>query len=234
LTLSLSKQRLSCEEGQIISSKNKTGPTRCCALTAEIAPQDQLIRLCAGPKGELIADLAHRLGGRGMWIVPRRKALIDALSSKTIFMKALRRHIKVGEDFLEHLETSLTVRLTQRLGLLRKSGLLIIGANTIRTNANKIPNKIQGLLIGDDASEAEAKKLCRAFSSCWYCHDIPSHIIGEAVGRGSVAYAGIMAGSDIATRRAVRQLHNDIFRLHGIFGRENAANQVPFLPECLS
>lgn len=55
------------------------GPVRTCVACRRARPQEELIRIAAGPDAGARIDLHRRLGGRGAYVCPRSSCVAQAL-----------------------------------------------------------------------------------------------------------------------------------------------------------
>jgi uncharacterized protein len=54
------------------------GPFRRCLVTRERQPKEAMLRFVLGPDRKVIADLAERLPGRGMWLSAKADVIEQA------------------------------------------------------------------------------------------------------------------------------------------------------------
>jgi hypothetical protein len=104
----------------------RSGPQRRCIASGEVQPQDCLLRFVIAPDGRVIADLAGKLPGRGLWLTPSRAAL-DKACSRNLFAKAARRPVTIPADLREGVTAALRKRCLELIGLARRSGLVAAG-----------------------------------------------------------------------------------------------------------
>ncbi|MGH7112560.1 MAG: DUF448 domain-containing protein, partial [Stellaceae bacterium] len=69
-------------------------PTRRCLATGQVRPRAALLRFVVGPDGAIVADVAGRLPGRGLWLTPRRD-IVEQAVAKRLFARAARRPVAV-------------------------------------------------------------------------------------------------------------------------------------------
>lgn len=178
---------------------------RQCIATGQKEAPDRLIRFVAGPDGALVPDLAERLPGRGAWLLSTPQAV-----SRAVQKKAFARHLDIAEQALagdaDKLNSQLAQLLAdyfvQSLALCRRAGLAVGGAGSLRE-----AGPLDGLLIADDASPREAAKLTGAVQPDWTIKGVPADLLGQAFGRESLAFAGLLAGShpgQAALRQKIR------------------------------
>ena len=65
-----------------------------------------------------------------------------------------------------------------------------------------------GLLISNDASVREARKLESLTSPDWVIRDIPAKTLGEAFGRNSVAYVGLRRSKNVKSEFHARSIQH--------------------------
>src|SRR5215472_19092910 len=92
---------------------------RRCIATGEIHDRSSLLRFVVGPNGELIADIASRLPGRGLWLTPRRDILESAIT-RGVFARVARRAITAPSGFADRVEALLVQRCLDGIGLGRR------------------------------------------------------------------------------------------------------------------
>ena len=71
---------------------------------------------------------------------------------------------------------------------------------------------MQMLLIANDASAREVRQLISAVRPEWAEEGFPAELLGQAAGRGSVAYIGIIPVRSAANRKMCEQLLRAITR----------------------
>jgi len=168
---------------------------RHCIATGQSVPPENLIRFVAGPDGALVPDLAEKLPGRGAWVTASPEALAMAVRKK-----AFTRHLGIQAAQLTAGPEALTEQLTGQLAdllannfvrvlaLSRRAGLAIGGSGSLRG-----AGQMDGLLIADDASPREAAKLKSSVQPGWIIKGVPARLLGQAFGRETLAYVGVLA-----------------------------------------
>ena len=129
---------------------------RRCIATGEIRDRASLLRFVVGPGGELVADMASRLPGRGLWLTPRRDILERAIA-RQLFARSAHRAIIIPAGFVDRVETLLVQRCADRIGLARRAGLAVAGfekaCEAVRTG------KASLLLLALDGAEGGRRKM---------------------------------------------------------------------------
>jgi len=183
---------------------------RTCIITGETDDSANLIRFVISPDGSLIPDLAEKLPGRGAYLIPKPQYITEAFK-KNKFAK----HIGFQKKFpLEDVDAFtalvgnlLRKRFVEQLSLARRQGRAIAGAGKLKENASLI-----GLLISNDASVREARQLESATSPNWVMRNIPAETLGEAFGRNSIAYVGLLRSKNVKSKFDGRSIQHSFQR----------------------
>lgn len=160
-----------------------------------------MIRLVVGPEGQVVPDLAAKLGGRGAWIGLERKALEDALAQgrlKGAMARALKRDGKrlvIDTELSEMIVQGLKRRALSRLGLESKAGHLTFGFDRVMEVIRG--GRAKGLLHAADGAVDGVAKLDGALSAMtpesWSLR-LPSgrDDLGLALGRENMVHAAVI------------------------------------------
>ena len=122
------------------------GALRRCAVTRRVLDKSALIRFVRAPDGTVVPDVGQALPGRGVWIGAER-ALVGAACRRK---GALARAGRVSEDLGARCEAALAQRALTLLGLARRAGQLVIGAQAVRAALGG--NEAQVLVQARDAA----------------------------------------------------------------------------------
>jgi len=144
----------------------KLGPERRCILTLETMPTDLLVRLVVDPDGKLVADVAAKLPGRGVWIKADGPLIRNEIKSGRL-IKAASRSLKmslkkeaVSLDLAETITSLLTKRCLDRLGLEQRAGNLITGFDKIKAAlAKKGSGEPDLVFAASDGAEDGRRKI---------------------------------------------------------------------------
>jgi hypothetical protein len=150
---------------------------RRCIATGKIHDRSGLLRFVVGPDGELVADMAARLPGRGLWITPRRDLLERAIARR-LFARSLRRTILTPAGFADRVETLLVQRFMDAVGLGRRAGLVVAGFEKVRQAVQM--GKATLLLLAIDGAEGGRRRI-RALGS-----GLPVAIVLTAAEMGAI------------------------------------------------
>jgi predicted RNA-binding protein YlxR (DUF448 family) len=189
---------------------------RRCIVTREVLPERQLVRFVVGPEDQIVPDLAAKLPGRGIWVRASRDALERAVQ-KNLFSKAAKASVQTSPHLPARVEALLIARLQEHLGLARRSGVLILGFDTVvrAFAARRKPSVLVEARHG--AEDGRRKVLAAARAQGLEPHIIDALAADElsmALGRENVIHAALFPGP-LADRLVL-----DAERLEGFRPRE--------------
>jgi len=133
------------------------GPERQCLACRKRAARDALVRLVLSPAGEVVADLGHRLPGRGGHCCPTR-ACLTAVLRQSLLKRAFRTDVAAPEaaSWLSHLAAQAQRDLLDLLGLYAKGGVAIAGAERLKARLVNHPSPSGMLWLALDAGTTTA------------------------------------------------------------------------------
>lgn len=183
------------------------GPERRCIATGAVLAKASLLRFVIDPSGGLVPDLDARLPGRGLYVVPRREAVADAVKKRS-FARAARRPVTVPEDLAGLLEALLVSRSQSLLGLARRAGQAVIGYDQVVAwlKAGRVVLLVQAA----DAAEGGRARLRPMAAGRPVLEVLRAVELAAPFGREHVVHAAIAAGG-----LAVR-LEQELARLSGL------------------
>ena len=144
-----------------------------------------------GPDGSIVADLAEKLPGRGIWVSASGEAIKTAIK-KRLFARAAKQEAKVREDLAEHLDSVLTARLIELISLARKAGVAICGLEKVKASLEDGSARL--LIQANDGSMREKSRLRPPEGPESHIECLNSVELGLAFGRDSVIHAALKAG----------------------------------------
>ena len=185
--------------------------TRLCIVRRAELPVDQMIRFVVGPDDTLVADLAQRLPGRGVWVDGHRDLVLTAVK-KGLFQRSLKRPLKIAPDLTETIERLLVADVRQGLSLANKAGLVATGFGKVEAELGG--GRVQVLIRAQDARPDGAGKLARKFLAiardrgvaAQVVDELPSADLSLAIGGENVIHAAMAAGGQCRSfmRRVLR------------------------------
>jgi len=179
---------------------------RKCIVTGERKPKHELIRFVIAPDGQPVADIEERLPGRGLWLSAQRD-VVNTACAKNLFARVARRKVEVPVGFADRIESLLSRRCMELIGLSRRAGAAVGGFEKVRTS---LANGRTGLLLtASDAGADGRKKMERLAAAVPVQSVLTSAELGQALGRETVVYVAIGPG------RLADRLMRDLGRLMG-------------------
>jgi predicted RNA-binding protein YlxR (DUF448 family) len=189
---------------------------RRCIVTKEVLPESRLVRFVIGPENEIVADLAAKLPGRGIWVGAER-CIIEHAIAKNLFAKAARASIHVQSDLPAKVGSLLLKRIQDHLGLARRSGVMVFGFDNVM-RALESRRKPGVLVEARDGSEDGRRKISGAARAKGLQPKVISLLdsdeLSMALGRENVIHAALFQGP-LADRLVL-----DAERLEGFRPRE--------------
>ncbi len=174
------------------SNKDKKIPQRSCVICRVKADKDKLIRIAKSPDGKAVVDVHKKLQGRGIYICPDSDCIEKAKKSMGAF---------ADDNFWQELESlagnfkpDTAMKIRSLLGLARKSGLLMIGSDSIeRSKTRKIL-----VMTADDCSE-NIRKFSASYENITL--EMNSEELSAVIGtKGSVQIVGLPLTSGLAKK----------------------------------
>lgn len=164
-------------------------PARTCIVTREAKPKEALIRFVVGPQGQLVADLAGKLPGRGMYVTGSRLLVAEAIA-KRAFSRAAKQQVRIPDGFLDALQQQLERRVADTLSLARKAGQVVMGFDTVEKAIES--GKVEALIHAADAGEDGLKKLS-AYTGPTF-RQLPRALLSQVLGRENAVHAAVTHG----------------------------------------
>lgn len=181
--------------------KNKadSGRVRLCIVSRLEKPADQLLRFVAGPDDGIVADLAARLPGRGVWVTASHAAVTEA-ARKGLFARSLKRAVRADKHLADQVENLLIAEARQVLALANKAGLVTTGFSKVEISLER--GTALALISASDASVDGTGKLARKFTAIQAAagrkapilRQFTSAQLGLAMGGLNVIHASLSGG----------------------------------------
>jgi uncharacterized protein len=131
-------------------------PERTCIVSRAVNPPEGLIRFVIGPGGEVVADLAGKLPGRGAWVTATAAAVGEAVKRRA-FSRAFKAEVKTPPDLAGRIEEALRRDLRQALSLANKAGAVMSGFVKVETAIRE--GGVAALLHAAEAAPDGRRKL---------------------------------------------------------------------------
>ncbi|WP_408901742.1 DUF448 domain-containing protein [Oecophyllibacter saccharovorans] len=175
-------------------------------VTRQQEAPERMLRLVIGPGGEAVVDLAARLPGRGMWLAARRE-VVEAPKLAQSMARAMRREVKLPEDFAKLVCEGLARRVQDGISLARRAGEAVSGFQKCR---DMITGGRAGLLLcAEGASQDELARLLSGHRDLPVMR-VPERFLAVAFGRGRAVYAVVAPGA------LARRLKTECERFWGV------------------
>ena len=107
----------------------------------------------------------------------------------------------------------LRARALSIAGLARRAGILLGGSGKLQAEGHFI-----GLLVSDNASLRESKKLRAKLAVEWVARNFNAEELGQICGRDSLSFVGVRASTDCGAAKLSINLRQEILRLDGFYG----------------
>ncbi|MEZ5733575.1 MAG: RNA-binding protein [Paracoccaceae bacterium] len=179
--------------------KDRDEPERRCIVTGDVGPKAGLIRFVVSPEGAVVADLAEKLPGRGIWVTADR-GMIGKAAAKGLFSRASKSTVTASADLADEVEAALARRVVDLISLTRKSGGAVAGFEKVK--AWLAEGRARVLFQASDGSDRGKGKLWTPEGGRWFgC--LTAAELGMAFGRDSVVHGALAAGG--LTKRVVEE-----------------------------
>lgn len=175
---------------------DRAGPERRCIATGAVRPISGLVRFVVDPDGRILADIAGKLPGRGVWVSADRIALETAVD-KRLFSRAAGRHVWIPDGFTEEVEALMVARAVGFVSLARKAGQAVAGYDRVRSWLVRGDAKV--LVQASDGSARGRSKLRPPAGKDSYVGVLTANELGLAFGRENVIHCAL-AGGGLAKR----------------------------------
>jgi uncharacterized protein len=174
-------------------------PERTCIVTREVRSPEALIRFVAAPDGTVVADLRHRLPGRGAWVTATADAVRQAVKRR-LFARAFKAQVHIPATLADDIEAALRQDLRQALSLANKAGAVVSGF--AKVEAAVATGAVAALVHASEAAEDGRRKLAQALrkrfgdaiSAFPVVDDLAGPELDLALGRPNVIHAAVVAG----------------------------------------
>jgi predicted RNA-binding protein YlxR (DUF448 family) len=161
------------------------GPERKCIATGELRPKAALVRFVIGPDGDVVPDVAGKLAGRGIYVVPDRAALTRA-AEKGLFARAAKRAVRVPDDLAALVEGLIARRVVDLISLARKGGGAVAGYEKVKDRLAR--GDVRALLQASDGSERGKSGLSTP-EGATYIGWLTADELGQAFSRQTTIHA---------------------------------------------
>jgi len=140
-------------------------PQRTCIGCRETFPQASLLRLVRSPSGEVLADPAHKLPGRGVYLCYSCDC-IEKATAREQLQRGFRKPVTPisAQQLVKQVVDLLGEQLQGLIGMMRKAGQLLAGASQVHERLGREPFAL--LVLAEDISQGRADKLLAKSQAC--------------------------------------------------------------------
>ena len=172
----------------IVDAHNDAPQRRCCGCRTPLSANDGL-RWVVAPDGALAFDLRRRAPGRGANTCATARCVGQAVK-KGAFGRTLKAEVRVADatELVTTASAALDRQVHELLGLIRRSGDLVIGAKDVKQGLRARDFSL--VVVSTDHSERSAADFS-AVSVRWGT----SESIGRAIGRKPTGVVAAPAGA---------------------------------------
>jgi predicted RNA-binding protein YlxR (DUF448 family) len=142
-----------------LAQRTKPESERTCIVTKTKAGPNAMIRFVVGPGGEVVADLRHKLPGRGLWLTARADVVAEAVR-RNAFGRGFKAEVKVSATLPADIEALLIENCLQALSMARKAGQAVAGFFKVEAAINA--GGVIGLVHASDGGADGSRKLSQA------------------------------------------------------------------------
>lgn len=189
--------------------EDRRTPERRCLVTGITSSRADMLRFVQAPDGQIVADLAERLPGRGMWLRPE-KDVIDQACRKNAFARSASVPVKVAGDLADQVAGLLRARCLDGISLARRAGALVAGHDKVWSAAKA--GGVAVFLFAADGADNSRAKLRPLANEAPIIDVFTAAELAAAIGREHVVHAAITRGS------LAERLLRDVRKLTGVMG----------------
>jgi uncharacterized protein len=167
---------------------------RRCIVSGKTDSGANLVRFALGPDSVVTPDVAAKLPGRGAWVHADR-ASVEQAARKGAFARAFKTQVSVPDDLATTVETLLSRRCLDLLGLAQRAGAIAAGATQVDAAIRAKPALM--LIEAEDGAAEGREKLMSLHIGLWGrppaavgCFSAAD--LGVALGRERVIHACLL------------------------------------------
>lgn len=181
-----------------MTQQTKPESERTCIVTKTKAGPNAMLRFVVGPGGEVVADLRHKLPGRGLWVTGRADIVAAAVKGRA-FARGFKAEVKVSATLPAEIQTLLVENCLQALSIGKKAGQVVTGFFKVEAAINA--GGAIGLVHASDGGADGRRKLSQALRRRFGAQSRPeitlftSLQLSLALGGTNVIHAALTEGA---------------------------------------
>ena len=157
-------------------------------LNSSSINKDDFIKICLSPDNILIPDLCDKLPGKSVWIPADKSIIIDTLRNEN-----LETYFGVSKSFSPDLvsliEMALRKRILSSISMTKKSGVLAIGLDAIKTQL--IQKRHCLILVAMGAKSVADRSFFTSKNVSVFENMLGQKDLEKSTGKNNVKYVGI-------------------------------------------
>jgi len=188
------------------------GPQRTCIACRQAQDKKKLVRYVVAPDGALLVDYRQRLPGRGAYTCISKECLLSAVK-RNGFQRCFKGQGNIVDagELLQQLITAVEQKITNLIGMSRKSKQFIAGSNAV-IEALKKESSIALIIVAKDISVTISDKIesLAQKRNIYTVHLFDKNSIGQMLGKEErsvmAVQTGLLADSLLNELHMYRQL----------------------------
>ena len=192
-----------------------------CIVSRDVRPKDELLRFVLSPDGVVTPDLKQDLPGRGVWTVPLKASVSEAVK-KGLFARGFKQQVPKDTELPDLVAQLMRKQALNLLSLCNRAGLVTTGFEKVAAAlGGKKPLRL--LFHASDAAEDGVRKLSTAGSVPETVSIFSRDEMSLALGQANVVHAAVRKG-DLADHlvRAAKRYENYNGLSDGLMGEQAA------------
>ena len=159
-------------------------------LNSSSIHKDDFIKICLSPDNKLIPDLCDKLPGKSVWL-PADKALIVDILRKEDLKTYFGASKIFSSDIVSLIEMILRKKILSSISITKKSGVLAIGLDAIKTLL--VQKRHCLILVAMGAKSVADKSFFRSNNVAIYENMLEQKDLEKSTGKNNVKYLGIFS-----------------------------------------
>ena len=159
-------------------------------LNSSSINKDDFIKICLSPDNILIPDLYDKLPGKSVWIPADKSIIIDTLRNEKLetYFGVSK---KFSPDLVSLIEMTLRKRILSSISITKKSGVLAIGLDAIKTQL--IQKRHCLILVAMGAKSVADRSFFASKNVSVFENMLGQKDLEKSTGKNNVKYVGIFS-----------------------------------------
>ena len=152
--------------------------------------KDDFIKICLSPDNKLIPDLCDKLPGKSAWL-PADKALIVDILRKEDLKTYFGISTIISQDLVSLIELILRKKILSSISMAKKSGVLVLGLDTIKTQL--VQNRHCLIIVAMGARSLAKKSFFASENVSIFESLLEQKDLERSTGKFNVKYVGVFS-----------------------------------------